>query len=218
MTESKPNENLEFRPMVEMRSASVNAVNFTDRTITVIAVPYESPGFVEYRGQAWREMFSRGAFAGIETRQRRIPVTAQLKMPNPGVSHDHSGASLVGRVATANPDHQDGLVVEMRISKTADGDAALELADDDALAPSVGFALQRLSDQVLEKRTMTRRINRAFLDHVALVGQPAYTDARVLSVRSGVSGGELPALAATPRMDEFLNDPVFSWMADRFRP
>lgn len=202
----------ERRAPIEHRAANVDAVDFTERIITVIAVPYESPAQVEYRGQTWSEVFSRSAFDGLEHRQGRMPVYSVLK--SPVASHDHGGGRLVGKVDRVLPDSSAGLLTDLRISKTPAGDETLELAADDALSPSVGFAT-RGSDQVLDRSTMTRRINRAFLDHVALLSQPAYAGARVLAVRADgqlVEEASLPRLV-TPNLDEFVGDPLFSYRA-----
>lgn len=195
---------------VEMRSAGVaiDDVDFKERVITVVAVPYESPAMVEYRHAVWQEIFSRSAFNGIEARQRAIPASAQLNTVDGG--HSHEGSRLVGRVAKAYPDSEPGLITDVKISKTAAGDETLQLAADHVLHPSVGFRMNNPHrDQQLDRGTMTRRINRAFLDHLAFVGVPAYPDAKVLAVRSAVQQTEkdLPPLAETPRMDAFLDDP-----------
>lgn len=202
----------ERRPPVEHRAANLEHVDFKERTITVIAVPYEQPAPVLYRGQVWDEVFSRSAFDGIETAQRRIPVTAVLNSPSR--THDHSGGFLIGKVGEAFPEREDGLVLTTRISKTKHGDDTLELAADGALSPSIGYAA-RPSDQVLDKQTMTRRVNRAFLDHLAFVAQPAFEGAQVLSVRSGgTTEAQLPELI-TPHLDELVADPLLRWAAQR---
>jgi HK97 family phage prohead protease len=196
---------------VEMRSAGVaiDDVDFKERTITVVAVPYERPAMVEYRHAVWQEVFSRSAFNGIEKRQKSIiPASAQLNTVAGG--HDHTGSRLIGRVVSAYPDSEPGLITDIKVSKTDAGDETLQLAADHVLHPSVGFRMGNPHrDQQLDRSTMTRRINRAFLDHLAFVGVPAYPDAKVLAVRSAAATSEsdLPPMAQTPRMDEFLDDP-----------
>ena len=200
---------------VEMRSAAVDGVDFGQRIITMLAMPYEQPTKVPFRQEIWNEVFSRTAFNGIETRKRRIPATAVFELPAP----DHRGGRLCGRVIGADPSSQSGLVTELKISRTELGDEALELARDDALSASVGFMVKDpFRDQELERRTRTRRVNRAFLDHLALVAQPAYNGTGVLAMRSGaVSEADLPPLPPTPRLDEYLNDPVLRWAAEKCR-
>ena len=77
----------------------------------------------------------------------------------------------------------------------------------------------RPTDQVLDRRdgSRVRRIRRAFLDHLALVPDPAYQGAEVLAVRSDTLAAEEapPSVLSTPRMDEFSEDPVLSWMFER---
>jgi phage head maturation protease len=146
----------ERKPPIECRLATVGGVNFAERIITVIAVPYEETASVEYRGEVWQERFLRGAFDGIQTIQRRVPVNLF-----------HDARSYVGRVAQFFPDRSEGLVTELRIYPGAEGDRTLEVADDDGYSASIGFGV-RGSDQQLDQRAKTRVIKRAFIDHVAL--------------------------------------------------
>ena len=200
---------------VEMRSAAVDGVDFGQRVITMLAMPYEQSTKVPFRQEIWNEVFSRTAFNGIETRKRRIPATAVFEIPAP----DHRGGRLCGRVVGADPAGQSGLVTEVKISRTELGDEALELARDDALSASVGFMVKDpFRDQELDRRTHTRRVNRAFLDHLALVGQPAYNGTGVLAMRSsGIAEADLPPLPPTPRLDEYLNDPILRWAIEKCR-
>jgi phage head maturation protease len=201
--------------VVETRSAGmkVDDVDFKERTITVIAVPYEKPALVQYRHAMWQEVFSRSAFNGINPRQRTIPVSAQLNQVTE--SHSHAGSRLVGRVINTYPDSEPGLITDIKVSKGRDGDDTLELANDGVLHPSVGFAMANPhQDQELDRRSMTRRINRAFLHHLSFVGEPAYPDAKVLAVRAGEAlhtEADLPPLKETPRMDQWLDDPIVQW-------
>lgn len=199
---------------VETRAAGVkvDGVNFGERIITVLAVPYEQPTQVPFRQETWTEVFSRSAFDDIESRGRKIPATAALDVPAP----NHDGGRLVGKVISSDPHREDGLVSEIKISRTQLGDETLELAADDALSVSVGFMVKNRLDQDLDRYRKTRRVNRAFLDHLAFVGQPAYPGAKVLAMRSDgtVAEEDVPVGSATPRMDEFLNDPILRWAHD----
>jgi phage head maturation protease len=177
---------------VEFRSSSVAGVSFAQRTVEVIAVPYEEEAVIDWRGEAWREVFLRGSFDGIETRSN--PVRA---------NRDHDGRRTVGKVTTFWPSRQEGLVASVRIAKTELGDETLALADEDCLGASVGFAVHG-SGQELDRRSKTRKIKRAFLDHLAFVPDPAYASAGVLSVRS--------QLLVRPALDELL-----AWQRDRRR-
>lgn len=204
-------------PMVETRSAIVGNVDWGQRIITVIAVPYEQPAQVPFRSEVWNEVFSRSAFSGIESRvgnaaSRRIPVVAALKVPD----REHDGR-IVGKVVGADPNHPEGLVTEVYVSRTPLGDDTLTLANDDALSASVGYMVKDpYRDQALDRRSKVRRINRAFLDHLAFVGVPAFSGARVLSVR-GEGNGEAALPPARPLVDQFADDPIFRWASDRVR-
>jgi phage head maturation protease len=100
------------------------------------------------------------------------------------------------------------LVAEVRIAATLLGDETLALADERMVDLSVGFGV-RGSDQVLSRPK--RIIKRAFLDHIAFVGAPAYVGAKVLAVRArdDVDAAELPRLE-TPNLNE-----VMAWLQAR---
>ena len=206
-------------PSVETRSDGVriDGVDFGQRIITVLAVPYEQPTRVPFRQEVWNEVFTRSAFNGIESQTRKIPATAALEIP----ANNHQGGRLVGRVISSDPYGEAGLVSEIKISRTPQGDDTLELAADEALWPSIGFLVKNPRfDQELDRYTKTRRVNRAFLDHLAFVGQPAYDGAKILAMRSADSAvleSELEPLSPTPRMDAFLEDPILKWAAERTR-
>jgi HK97 family phage prohead protease len=179
-------------------------VNFAQRVITLVAVPYNAEAIIEYRGRLWKESFEPGSFDGIEKRPGRIKV-----------NRDHERTRLVGRAVNFWPSRDEGLVTDLRISQTPLGDETLALADDDVLGASVEFAA-RGRDQVFDPKNMTRRIRRAFLDKIALVADPAYEDARVLAVRSdGAPSNEAPL--TTPSLDGFLADDVLRWASERFQ-
>lgn len=194
---------------LDQREATVGGVNFPDRIIQLVAAPYESPTQVFYRDQLWTETIARGAFAGIERKQKIR------------VNRDHERQRTVGKVVGYYPDRPEGLVVEAYISRTALGDETLQLADDDALSGSVGMAV-RSGDQTIDTRNKTRTIRRAFLDHLALTPDPAYEGARILSVRSAMADGimtsdEVKALQRQPApgIEEYRNDPIFQWASER---
>jgi phage head maturation protease len=180
----------------------VTGVNFAKRIIDLVVTPYEETALVEYRGELWKETFLRGSYDGIEKRPGRVRG-----------NRDHDDKRLVGRALKFHPSRQEGLVAEVRISQTLLGDETLALADDGVLSGSAGFAA-RGRDQELDRRTMTRRIRKAFLDHIAFVPDPAYTGAAVLGVRSGIqptSAADLPKLD-TPNLND-LRD----WLNTRKR-
>lgn len=192
------------RAPVEFRNAALDHVDYAQRIITVIAAPYEEPAAVEYRGELWNEIFERTAWLGIEKRPNRVRA-----------NRDHNRSRTVGKAVKFYPTREEGLVAEIRIAQTPLGDETLALADEDCLSTSVGFAA-RPSDQHLDRRTMTRRISKAFLDHLAFVESPAYIGAEVLSVR-GESDVWMPPppRVATPALDQAIHDDVMRWAAER---
>jgi HK97 family phage prohead protease len=169
---------------LEFRSSSVASVNFAQRIIEFVAVPYEEEALVEYRGELWRESFLRGSWDGIEKQPNRVKA-----------NRDHDVKRTVGKIVNFWPSRKEGLVGAARIAQTPLGDETLALADEDCLGASVGFAVAG-GDQELDKANRRRTIKKAFLDHLAFVPDPAYAGAGVLSVRS--------SLAATPALDELV--------------
>ncbi len=67
-------------------AAEILAVDFPNRTISVIAVPYESPPPVVYQNAVWEESFSSTAFSGLNLATRAIRV-----------NRDHDRGRTVGR-------------------------------------------------------------------------------------------------------------------------
>ncbi len=191
---------------VEIRTAAVANIDTEERIVTMIAIPYEQATTVPFRGETWNEVVQRGAFAGIENSTHTYRV-----------NRDHDKRRLVGKIVRYYPEREEGLVVDAYISKTELGDETLQLAKDGILGASVGMAI-RSTDQVLDrsKGGRTRRIKRAFLDHLALVPDPAYQGAEVLAVRNDtLADEETDSPILTPRMNEFSEDPILSWMFER---
>lgn len=182
---------------IEIRSTPLEVadVNVKDRIITVIAVPYEQPASIHYRGEAWTEVFSRTAFDGIEKRPNRVRV-----------NREHVRGDTVGKAVAFYPSRAEGLVADLKIAKTLRGDDTLALAEDDCLSSSIGFSVLP-SDQVLDRNRMQRRINKSWLDHIGLVEDPAYVGADVLGVRATDHLDQRSPIA-TPVLDDFLADPI----------
>jgi HK97 family phage prohead protease len=195
---------------VETRSATrIADTDFPQRIVTVVAMPYEQATRVPYRGEMWNELFTRGAFQGFDAKRRRVPVSAALRVPD----LNHADGQLVGKIVEAYHDREEGLVTDIQIARTQQGEDTLQLAKDGMLGASVGFGIKSKFDQQLDRATKTRRVHRAFLHHLSFVGEPAYEGAVVTGMRSGTSI-ETPG-SATPIMDEFLEDEFFRQMLNR---
>lgn len=194
-----------LRAPVEMRGAQLDSVNFAQRLVTMIAVPYEQPTSVPYRGEVWSEIHHCGAYDGIEKRPGRVRV-----------NRDHDRSRTVGKAVRFWPRRDEGLVTEIRIAQTALGDETLALANEDMLDGSVGFGV-RPGDQELDRVTRTRHIRTAYLDHIAFVENPAFDGAKVLSVRySDDLFYEQPSRVAKPELDQFIAESdILRWTRAR---
>lgn len=202
---------------IELRDAKLAGVNYTQRIIEVVAVPWEQETVAVYRGQIWREVFQRGAFDGLEKRPNRVRV-----------NRDHDSTRTVGKMVAAHPSAREGLIAELRIAQTPLGDETLALADEDCLSPSVGFAAGGAGQQLIrnpatrapQSRAMElvepshrdklplRRIVKAFLEHIGLVPDQSYDNAGVVAVRSADTpdyslAAHLPPSLPTPSLDEW---------------
>jgi HK97 family phage prohead protease len=166
---------------IEYRTAATLEVRHAQRTIDLIAVPYNESTEVLRRGRWVTESVDPEAFVGVHG-----TVT---------VNRAHDLESPLGRVSAFHPNDPRGLRAELRISRTSAGDDVLELAADGLLAPSIGF--QPLGEQWSTDRS-TVKVTRAKLVHIALTGDPAYKGAKVLAVRTA---DEQPARVPTPNLD-----------------
>jgi phage head maturation protease len=59
----------------------------------------------------------------------------------------------------------------------------LNLASEDMVSASIGYRTNNETDVVVNRSAKTRRVLRASLDHLSLVEDPAFSNARVLDVR-----------------------------------
>jgi phage head maturation protease len=165
---------------LEYRSAELAGVSYPNRTIELVVMPYEVEAMVPYHGKLITEICSRGAWDGVEGRTGRIRV-----------NRDHDVRRTCGRSTAFHPSRREGLIAELRISKTELGEETLALADDGVLDASAGFALMhdrqtgkiKPGAEVWETRSR-RRLNHLYLDHIALTPEPAYETANVLAVRA----------------------------------
>lgn len=163
-----------YRAELEIRSSS--AGDHTGRTISGIAVPYDSPTKInDYLG-SFTEVFRRGAFArtvnaGKPERTKFLYGHDQTRLP---IGH-----------ATLLREDPVGLYVEFRMSKTSVGDEVLELILDGTVdGLSVGFGVEK--DSWNKLRTQ-REVLAAKLYEVSATPWPAYADAAITSVRDATS-------------------------------
>ncbi len=191
MTDLAAMTDIDERPRspVEIRSAGELSVDFAERMITLLAMPYDEDAAVVVHGRAVVESCAPGAFAGVERRANRVKV-----------NRDHDYQRTVGRAVGLHPSRSEGLVAELRIAKTQLGDETLALADDHSLEASVGVAVMPGGERWLEGRSR-RRLERLFLEHISMVPEGAY-DAQVIDVRAL----QLAPVerVATPTLDEIL--------------
>src|SRR5262245_36924579 len=123
-------ENRALTGPVESRAAEVSGVDFPQRTIDVLAVPYDQEALVEYHPELWMESFERGAFDGINDRPEQYLVQA-FRDHAPGESRSGTNTSgLIGRVTRFDPEAEAGLLASVKVAKTATGDETLQLADE----------------------------------------------------------------------------------------
>lgn len=160
------------RMPIEHRSAQTIDVRFPDRIIQLIAIPYDEDTRVLHEGRWITESVAPGSFDGVERRANRVKV-----------NREHDSLLTVGRTVALHPSRSEGLIADVKISRTPLGEETLELASDGALDASVGFAPFPGFEHYTERRTR-RRITKAFLDHIALTADPAYEGANVLAVRN----------------------------------
>jgi len=177
---------------IELRSAAIANVSYPDRTIDLVAVPYEEWAVVEYppnSGRLIEELVDRQAFGMVQNRARRFLVNME-----------HDETRVVGNVRELRSD--SGLLAKVKIRRTQEGDQALDDAADGMLGASVGMAVSQ-SGQTWETRSR-RRITKAFLDHIALTFTPAYAGAEVLEVRAAPTVVAIEPISATPNLDRIL--------------
>jgi HK97 family phage prohead protease len=183
-TDSQPAGALEYRAATQI------GVDFEQRIVELIVMPYEEETLVEWQGRMVAEVCSRGAFDGIERRSNRVKV-----------NRDHDITRTVGRAIALHPGREEGLVAELRIAQTPLGDETLTLAEEGILDASAGF-LPMPGGQQWETRSR-RRLNKCWLGHIAMTPDPAYEGARVLAVRDR-DAITVEQAAAKPNLERFL--------------
>jgi HK97 family phage prohead protease len=177
---------------LEYRKATSLDVRYPERVIDLIAVPYNEETRVLHHGRWIVESIAPGSFAGVKLEDRHIIV-----------NRGHDTERPLGKVFGLHPNNHRGLRTEIKIVGTPAGDEVLELAAEELLGASVGFAPYPGGETYSQDRTR-RTITRAFLGHIALTGTPAYEGAQVLAVRSEPVAEVRPI--PTPNLDRVLSE------------
>ena len=182
------------------RAAVEHEVRFAERIIDALAVPYDVEVDVDDVYGTYGETIARGAFEGIEKRQRRVKVL-----------RDHELTRAIGRCTTIDSTHERGLLASCLITRTPLGDETLALAQDGVLDLSIAAYPLPGGDEWSADRRQVRR-TRLFLQELSLVPFGVYGEvgAGVLAVRRP-SPDQLQGVGpATPRLDQ-----VRAWRAER---
>jgi HK97 family phage prohead protease len=184
-----------------IRSASLDSVQFSERVIDMIVVPYGVETEVRLQGRKVFEVFERGAFDKISAARRRFAV-----------NRGHDVDRIVGKAIRFDPDDDVGLAASVKIAATPLGDETLQLASEGLLDASVGYVPKQV---VWQRGRTVMRVAKAWLDHISLVPDPAYADARVLAVRA--QDVTLEPAASDVAVPTPLLDEVRSWkLHERF--
>src|SRR5947199_7933637 len=83
------------------------AVNFPERVVEVIVMPYDTGAQVPWGPERREvtEIINRGAFDGIEGRPNRIKA-----------NRDHDETRTFGKAVTLHPSRQEGLVAKLQVA------------------------------------------------------------------------------------------------------
>lgn len=176
---------------VHYRTATQLGVDFPQRTIELIVVPYDTDALVDQPyGRPVLEQVAPGAFEGIERRANRIRV-----------NRDHALERTVGRAVAFHTSRAEGLIAELRIARTPLGDETLQLAEEEILDASAAF-VPMPGGMTWARDRKSVRLTKLWLAHVAMTPDPAYESARVLAVRSGAApDADGPGRIETPNLD-----------------
>lgn len=193
------------------RDSQVSSIDFAERIIEVIAVPWDEETTVFWRGEPWGEVFRRGAFAGLEKDPSRVRV-----------NREHERGNTIGKLVEVDPKHETGLFARMYIAPTTRGDETLVLAREGMISASIGYRANKPSDVKLHKNRTPklREVITGFLDHLAMVESPAFAGAHVLAAYDSESQhpeADGPPLNQTPALDAAMSDEVLGWAEARIR-
>lgn len=165
-----------YGPPEYRRAATELDVNTSQRIIELVAAPYDVETPVEFPPNSGRvviEQIDRAAFRGVEARPNRVKG-----------NREHDVFRTFGKCVALHPSRTEGLVAEIRASRTPLGDETLELARDGVLEASVSMGVKPTGQVWAENRTR-RRVTDAWLFHIALCAEGAYGEhAGVIDVRT----------------------------------
>lgn len=155
-------------------SYSCRDAELDGRTLTVACVPFDDPSPVSDDGHTiYVEQFDRGAFERVV----RTPHRTSLYL-----EHDPDTQLTIARQLREDPKYLIGV---FPVAPSDDGDEALEQIRSNRFAGvSLGFVAgdHDGDNPIINGVTHRRRVKA--LREVSLVKEPAYTDAKVLSIRS----------------------------------
>lgn len=171
------------------RSAPLNDIDRTGRTLEGLAFRWEHPQRVTDGGPYYLEEIARAATKKTLTDRPSRPL---------GILHPWSEGARTSPIPIGSvrfEEAAEGLVFRAIVSKTQAGDEALELVLDEALTDvSIGARPIRSSTRQSTAGLVTRREEIALRElSLAPTGMGQYEDARVLAVRAMAEGA--PRLA-----------------------
>jgi HK97 family phage prohead protease len=161
------------RPLLGRRFEAVD-ISADGRNIELLCAPFDVTATVADppHFEPYEEEFARGAFAGATKAPNRVLLEFE---------HYHPGMSGILGHGAELEERDDALYGRFRVSRSVDGDKALELVHEGVLgAASVYFAPIKTAKLA---RGHVRRL-KVMLDRVALCRVGAYPQAQVLAVRS----------------------------------
>ena len=156
-------------------------VDVTGRTVIGLAVPYNRPTEVSDNGRThYLESWAPGVFA--KTIAQRGPRAVKATMTS-----QHERTRLPIGAASQLTETPDGLMAELQISRTRDGDEALELIKDGVIdGMSIEASALRSRPDYLDGKRVTTRTE-AKLNVISMVPFPAFAEARIHAVRSATT-------------------------------
>lgn len=146
-----------------------------------ICVPYLTPTTL---AGPEPEQFAPGTFADLVSSHARVKLT----------DYNHSDKRVPVGASLLFEERSAGLWGRFRLNNTPEGESARANAAEGVYQGlSIGFY-----PRAEELRAGVRTVTSAHLDHVSLVEQPAYVDARIMALRNADALAAWRAIAAPP--------------------